>query len=66
MTLPGYDSWKTYDRDCKSRCEFCGVEFASLRGWQPDECTGDCKIVWRDPDAEYAAKRDDDLRREND
>lgn len=59
--IPGYDEWKLmspYDEDpC---CEFCGVSDRVTRdGWRPDECTGECRLSWRDPDAEYEAKRDD-------
>jgi hypothetical protein len=61
---PGYDDWKTrspYDED--PRCEYCGASEArgslARQGWQPDECTGECRIRWRDPDAEYEASRDD-------
>lgn len=61
MDLPGYDAWKTmspYDAD--PRCEFCGAyPYECGAGWQPRRCTGECGAVWRDPDAEYEAKRDD-------
>ena len=58
MNLPGYDEWKTHDPadDC---CEFCGADPRYCRGWQPNECTGECGQRFRDPDAEYEAMRDD-------
>lgn len=57
--LPGYDDWKTHNPD-DDRCEHCGVHPRECReGWQPDRCTGECGRRWRDPDAEYEAKRDD-------
>ncbi len=61
MGIPGYDAWKTaspYDED--ERCEFCGSSAReSNKGWQPYNCTGECGILWRDPDAEYEAMRDE-------
>lgn len=57
--LPGYDDWKTSDPsdDC---CQHCGVDFRSCRsGWQPGECTGECRRAWRDPDDEYERMRDE-------
>ena len=58
MSLPGYDAWKTTDpRDyC---CEHCGADPRYCKGWQPESCTGECGKVWRDPDAEYEAQRDE-------
>lgn len=56
-TLPGYDDWKLqspYDND---GCEFCGAR--ENDGWQPHDCTGECRRNFRDPDAEYDAMRDD-------
>jgi hypothetical protein len=56
-----YDTWKLQSPDeCDPRCEHCGAsESVRGRGWQPNVCTGECGIIWRDPDAEYEAKRDD-------
>lgn len=57
--LPGYDDWKTHNPD-DDRCEFCGAyPWEKRTGWQPEKCTGECKIKWRDPDAEYDAWRDE-------
>jgi hypothetical protein len=59
VRLMSYDDWKTHNPD-DDRCEFCGVAPWQCRGgWQPDQCTGECRQNWRDPDAEYEAKRDD-------
>ena len=60
MSLPGYDEWKTHDPadDC---CEFCGADPRYCRGWEPRDCTGECGIRFRDPDAEYDAMRDEEL-----
>jgi len=58
MDLPGYDAWKTHNPD-DDRCEFCGADPRYCKGWQPDACTGECGIGWRDPDAEYDRRRDD-------
>lgn len=59
MNLPGYDDWKTSNPD-DDRCEHCGADpRAHHAGWQPDPCTGECNIKWRDPDAEYDAWRDE-------
>ncbi len=57
MNLPGYDAWKTTD-PADGCCEHCGA-MPSRKGWQPDECTGECGIMWRDPDAEYDRMRED-------
>ena len=58
MELPGYDDWKTHNPD-DDRCEHCGADPRVYRaGWQPTPCTGECGTVWRDPDAEYEAARD--------
>jgi hypothetical protein len=58
--MSGYDDWKTHNPD-DDRCEFCGVSPGETRGgWQPDRCTGECKTVWRDPDAEYEQQRDEE------
>lgn len=58
-----YDAWKTTP-DAESTCEVCGAGASMFRnGWQPDECTGECGIKWRDPDAEYDAMRDDAMER---
>jgi hypothetical protein len=56
MDLPGYDEWKTHnpDDDC---CLFCGANY--WKGWQPERCTGECNIRFRDPDAEYDQMRDE-------
>ena len=54
--LPGYDDWKTTPPG-EDGCEFCGA--GDTRGWQPRECTGECRRAWRDPDAEYERDRDD-------
>jgi hypothetical protein len=61
MGLPGYDAWKTMSPDdADPRCEHCGAsDHSTAKGWQPDACTGECGIRWRDPDAEYEASRDD-------
>jgi hypothetical protein len=62
MDLPGYDSWKLMSPDEeRPRCEHCGApdQASTAKGWQPDCCTGECGIKWRDPDAEYDAMRDD-------
>ena len=57
--LPGYDAWLTRNPD-DIACEFCGASPYETRcGWQPDICTGECRRTWRDPDAEYEARRDD-------
>jgi hypothetical protein len=53
-----YDDWKTHNED-DDRCEYCGATLKHGAGWQPDQCTGDCRVVWRDPDAEYEKMRDD-------
>jgi len=53
MDLPGYDAWKTADPD-EGRCEICGTREGG-DGWQPDRCDGECRRVWRDPDAENDA-----------
>lgn len=59
MSLPGYDEWKTHDPD-DDRCEFCGASPYAMRdGWQPRDCTGECRRSWRDPDAEYDRMRDE-------
>jgi hypothetical protein len=54
----GYDAWKLacpYEK----QCEFCGATGnESRKGWQPQVCTGECGIRWRDPDAEYEAMKD--------
>ena len=58
-SLPGYDDWKTHnpDDDC---CEFCGAHPNESRdGWAPEICTGKCRTIWRDPDAEYEKMRDE-------
>lgn len=52
-----YDDWKTHNPD-DDRCEFCGCA-PSRGGWQPNICTGECGILWRDPDAEYEKMRDE-------
>ncbi len=61
MNLPGYDAWKTMSPDEENpQCEFCGAsERETCHGWQPDCCNGECGKIWRDPDAEYEAMRDD-------
>lgn len=61
MDLPGYDAWKTMSPDdADPRCEFCGASDRDAnKGWEPNACTGECGIKWRDPDAEYEAARDD-------
>lgn len=57
--LPGYDEWKTHNPD-DDRCEFCGAYPWEMRnGWQPEGCSGECRKVWRDPDAEYDSWRDE-------
>lgn len=59
MNLPGYDDWKTHNPadDC---CEFCGADpRIEGDGWQPRNCTGECRRSFRDPDAEYDAMRDE-------
>ena len=57
--LPGYDEWLARDPD-EERCEFCGAHIREAAGgWHPNACTGACGLRWRDPDAEYEAKRDD-------
>lgn len=60
MNLPGYDSWKQHNPD-DDRCEFCGADprIEGGDGWQPRNCTGECRRSWRDPDAEYDALRDE-------
>ena len=60
MDLPGYDAWKTMSpEDENPRCMYCGApDRERADGWQPKACTGDCGIVWRDPDAEYEEMRD--------
>lgn len=59
MELPGYDAWKTHNPD-DDRCEHCGASpSVRVTGWQPDCCTGKCGVIWRDPDAEYDAMRDE-------
>jgi len=60
MDLPGYDDWKTHDRDAE-RCEYCGVHPTETPrgGWQPHCCTGQCGLIWKDPDAEYEKMRDE-------
>lgn len=63
-SLPGYDAWKLRSPDDKNPCcEYCGASEApysdARMGWQPAECTGECGKSWRDPDAEYEARRDD-------
>lgn len=62
MGLPGYDAWKLMAPDEDDpRCEFCGSSAReSCKGWQPYNCTGECGIRWRDPDAEYEARQDDE------
>jgi len=61
--LPGYDAWLTHDPD-DDRCEFCGVGNAKCRsGWRPEECTGECRRVWRDPDEEYERRREEEYER---
>lgn len=54
--LPGFDAWISHNPD-DDRCEFCGADtrYALRDGWQPDECTGECRTIWRDPDAERDA-----------
>ena len=59
MDLPGYDAWKTHN-PADDLCEFCGADARRCKGWQPEPCTEECRTVWRDPDAEYDAMRDDD------
>ena len=56
-----YDAWKLMSPDDENpRCEFCGAsDKQSSRGWQPNNCSGECGVRWRDPDAEYDAKRDE-------
>lgn len=59
MNLPGYDEWKTQSPE--DGCEFCGLaegDRRACRGWQPEQCTGECGIVWRDPDAERDERND--------
>ena len=59
MSLPNYDAWRLSnpEDDC---CEFCGASDRVCRsGWQPDECTGECRRGWRDPDYEYEMRRDE-------
>jgi hypothetical protein len=52
MELPGYDAWKTHNPD-DDRCEFCGISSQDYDyGWQPENCTGECRRAWRDPDYE--------------
>lgn len=61
MSLPGYDAWKTHnpDDDC---CSYCGaMPWECRAGWQPERCTGQCGIKWRDPDDEYDRMRDDKM-----
>lgn len=58
-----YDDWKTQTaEDQDPRCEYCGAYVGrgsmAAKGWQPDRCDGQCRISWRDPDAEYEARRD--------
>ena len=55
-SLPGYDNWLTHNPD-DDRCEHCGALPSS--GWEPSECTGECGVKWRDPDAEYERRRDE-------
>jgi hypothetical protein len=57
--LPGYDDWKLASPDDSDRCEHCGCSARSGDGFRPDSCTGECGVVWRDPDAENDARRDD-------
>lgn len=60
MSIPGYDDWKTHNPD-DDRCEHCGADPRYCRGgWQPDECTGECGIRFRDPDYELEMRRDDE------
>lgn len=41
-------------------CEYCGAHPREARGgWQPERCTGECGLSFRDPDAEYEKMRDD-------
>ena len=57
MSLPGYDEWKLASPD-DGYCEFCGAHERRCRdGWRPDECTGECRQSWRDPDYEYDCMR---------
>jgi hypothetical protein len=59
MDLPGYDNWKTHNPD-DDRCEFCGAHpDESTAGWRPRLCTGECAVIWRDPDYEREQMRDD-------
>lgn len=58
--LPGYDAWLTHNPD-DDRCEHCDAHLSERRaGWQPDACTGECGIKWRDPDAERDRRMDDE------
>ena len=62
--LPGgYDAWKTHNPD-DDRCEFCGADprYEGRDGWRPEHCTGECRQSFRDPDAEYDAWRDEQMK----
>lgn len=56
MDLPGFDAWLTHNPD-DDRCEFCGA-LPTQMGWQPEECTGECRRRWRDPDDERDRRMD--------
>lgn len=53
-----YDNWKTHNPD-DDRCEYCGAHPRDFFGWQPTQCSGECRQSFRDPDFEYEQMRDE-------
>lgn len=47
--MRGYDRMSDPSDD---RCDFCGANIKNLRGWEPEDCNGQCRRNFRDPDAE--------------